>query len=83
MSAIPTTKDHDAARGPSSPSGRTDEPTPSGDTSGGGSTDVTEATLDAAAGEDELVQGGEAPGIDTPSSGHPNPAGRHQPMAGG
>ena len=71
MIATPTTNDRDAAPGRSSPTDRTDEPNRPGDTPGGGSTDVTEATLDAAAGDDDLVQGGEAPGIDSPPSGLP------------
>ena len=70
MAATPTTNDRDdraADPGRPSPTGRADEPTRPGDTPGGGSADITEAALDAAAGDDNLVQGGEAPGIDRPS----------------
>ncbi|MBV8315178.1 MAG: hypothetical protein JOZ53_09595 [Planctomycetaceae bacterium] len=59
--------DREADPGRPSPMGRAEEPTRPGDTSGGASADITEAELDAAAGDDNLVQGGEAPGIDLPS----------------
>lgn len=76
MAATPTTNDRDdreADPGRSGPTGRTDEPTRPGDTPGGGSADVTEDALDAAAGDDDLVQGGEAPGIDFPPGVVPDP----------
>jgi hypothetical protein len=70
MAATPTTNDRDdreADPGRPSPMGRTEGPTRPGDTPGEGSADITEAALDAAAGDGGLVQGGEAPGIDLPS----------------
>ena len=72
MSATPTTNNLDAAPGRSSPAGPTDEPIQPGDTPSGSSTDVTEATLDAATGDEDLVQGGEAPGIDSPPGDLPD-----------
>ena len=76
MSAIPITNDRDAAPGRSSPTGPTGEPIQPEDTPNGRSTDVTEATIEAAAGEaageEDLVQGGEAPGIDSPPGDLPD-----------
>jgi hypothetical protein len=70
MAATLTTNDRgdrEADPGRPSPTGRAEEPTRPGDTPGGDAADITEADVEAAAGDDNLVQGGEAPGIDRPS----------------
>lgn len=81
MAATPTTGDREADPGRPGPTGRADETTQPGGMPGGGAADVTEGTLDAAAGDDDLIQGGEASGTDFPPA--PPRSGRHGPITSG